>query len=270
MMRRWLGAAALASLSFGAAGCGSDDGTAVPGSDASSTSSSLAIETTSSVAPSTTVATQQYTVAGGDALYAIADRFCTTADAIVAANGWTDGIAHPLFPGDAITIPGGGCASGPTTVAPADTNGEVDSTPDGGIYDPYDGDPGDYTDDYGTACDRAWGDTWGLITLGYSAEQVLPALQALPADVPADVVAAVDAASGFNAEWYPVYVAITTPLREQYVYPNYQEYLDALAADPDYLEFFAAYLEIKDTARIPHAWSNSVCNDLLATDGSTP
>lgn len=270
-MRRWIGFAALVSLTFLAAGCGGEGGAAVPNSDATSPTSSLATETTVGVAPSTTVAMQQYTVAGGDALYAIAERFCTTADAIVTANGWADGISHPLYPGDAITIPGGGCASGPTTVAPVDTaTGEVDSTPNGEVDDPYWGDPGDYTDAYGIDCDRAWDATWGLIKQGYSAEQVLPTLEALPTDMPADVAAAVNAAATFNAEWYSVYVAATDQAHAQYGYGISEEYLDALAANPEYLEFFAAYLEIKDTARIPHEWSNSVCNDLLATDGSTP
>ncbi|MEQ1700519.1 MAG: LysM domain-containing protein [Ilumatobacteraceae bacterium] len=270
-MRRRLGFVALVSLSSVAAGCGSDDGTAVLGTSASSTSSSLAIGTTSSVATSTTTATQQYTVAGGDALYVIADRFCTTADAIVAANGWADGIAHPLYPGDAITVPGPGCAGGPATVAPGDTaNGEVDAAPDAEIHDPYFGDPGDYTDNYGIECDRAWDATWGLIKQGYSAEQVLPVLAALPADVPADVLAAVHAAAEFNAEWYPVYVAATDRAHAQYGYGYTEEYLNALSADPEYLAFFAAYLDIKATAWLPHEWSRSLCDDLFATDGSTP
>lgn len=273
-MRRWLGFAALVSLSVGAAGCGGDDSTAVSGSDATSTSSSLATGTTVGVAPSTTVATQQYTVAGGDALYAIADQFCTTADAIVAANGWADGIAHPLYPGDPITVPGPGCGGQTTSTDPGViTSGTTLAFDPAEIFDPYDGDPGDYHDDYGPLCMSAWDTTWGLITQGFSAEQVLPSLQALlslpgaPAAVPADVVDAVNRAAAFNAEWYPKYTAINERLRDP---DDYEQYNEVIRTDPEFLEFYAAYLTIASTARVPHQWATSICDPIEATDGSTP
>lgn len=46
-----------------------------------------------------------YTIVAGDSLFAIADRQGITLDALVAANGWTDGIDHLILPGDEILIP---------------------------------------------------------------------------------------------------------------------------------------------------------------------
>lgn len=46
-----------------------------------------------------------YTIEAGDYLSGIATKFNTTVDAIVAANGWSDGAAHALFPGDVINLP---------------------------------------------------------------------------------------------------------------------------------------------------------------------
>ena len=60
------------------------------------------------VATSTTVGAGEggtYVVKAGDALSLIASRNGTTMQAIVDANGWTDGITHPLFPGDSIKLP---------------------------------------------------------------------------------------------------------------------------------------------------------------------
>jgi LysM repeat protein len=60
------------------------------------------------VATSTTVgadASGTYTVKAGDYLVAIARRVGTTADAIVAANGWDDGLQHTIYPGDQIKLP---------------------------------------------------------------------------------------------------------------------------------------------------------------------
>ena len=56
-------------------------------------------------------------------------------------------------------------------------------------------------------------------------------------------------------------------LHSQY---GYLEYYDALSTDPEFLEFFAAYLAIADTAHVPHEWAESVCRPIDATDGSTP
>lgn len=50
-------------------------------------------------------ATSTYTIVAGDSLFAIADREGITLDALVAANGWTDGIDHLILPGDEILIP---------------------------------------------------------------------------------------------------------------------------------------------------------------------
>jgi LysM repeat protein len=46
-----------------------------------------------------------YTVVAGDYLNLIATNTGTTVDAIVKANGWTDGASHPIFPGQVIKMP---------------------------------------------------------------------------------------------------------------------------------------------------------------------
>ncbi len=57
---------------------------------------------------STTVDTSQggtYEVQPNDTLIGIAKKVNSTVDAIVAANGWSDGTSHVLIPGDTIKIP---------------------------------------------------------------------------------------------------------------------------------------------------------------------
>jgi LysM repeat protein len=46
-----------------------------------------------------------YTVVAGDYLAGIAAKVGTTVQAIVTANGWSDGADHPIYPGDVIKLP---------------------------------------------------------------------------------------------------------------------------------------------------------------------
>jgi LysM repeat protein len=89
------------------------------------TESTLPVETTLPTEGQVSVDAQQYTIASGDYLVGIATRFGVTADAIALANNWADGINHPLFPGDLITIPGGAIVPPPTTVPVAPTGTTV-------------------------------------------------------------------------------------------------------------------------------------------------
>jgi LysM repeat protein len=50
-----------------------------------------------------------YVVATGDFLYGVAERFCTTADELVAGNGWAEGVGVPLYPGRIIAVPADAC-----------------------------------------------------------------------------------------------------------------------------------------------------------------
>lgn len=65
---------------------------------------------TSSSAPPTTSkdGAGSYTIVAGDTVYGIAKKFNTTADALAKINGWSDGIKHPLYPGDKIKVPAPG------------------------------------------------------------------------------------------------------------------------------------------------------------------
>ncbi len=55
--------------------------------------------------PGSVAAGQTYTVVANDTLSGIGKKFGTTAQAIVAANGWSDGVTHHINPGDVIKLP---------------------------------------------------------------------------------------------------------------------------------------------------------------------
>jgi len=62
----------------------------------------------STTSPPTTVDTSgggTYTVVANDYLQGIAEKVGSTVDAIVEANGWPEGAAHVLQPGETIKIP---------------------------------------------------------------------------------------------------------------------------------------------------------------------
>jgi LysM repeat protein len=88
-------------------------------------------ETTTTVAGNSLPEQQLYTVQAGDFLSKIAQQFGVTMEEIVQYNEWTDGINHPLFPGDEIAIPGGATQqvdpTGGTTTIPI-TGGEATTT----------------------------------------------------------------------------------------------------------------------------------------------
>lgn len=56
-------------------------------------------------APASDAAT--YTIAAGDTLSGIATRADVSLDALVDANGWTDGADHLIMPGDVVVLPDG-------------------------------------------------------------------------------------------------------------------------------------------------------------------
>jgi LysM repeat protein len=90
--------------------------------------------------PLTTVgSTIEYTVRPGDFLPVVALQFCTTAPAIADLNGWTDGVAHPLIPGEVIAVPAP-CASVTTMPLAVATSTTFDPA-FGGVYMVR---PGDY------------------------------------------------------------------------------------------------------------------------------
>jgi LysM repeat protein len=64
------------------------------------------------VVTTTTIPTE-YEVRANDSVFKIADRFGLTPEELAEINGWSDGIAHTILPGDTIQI------APPTTAPPA-------------------------------------------------------------------------------------------------------------------------------------------------------
>jgi len=138
MKSRLVGGAFGALALIGVAACGSDAGTAGPGTTVKIGAASFV--TLAPVLTSTTIAQgdtgaggvvageQQYTVAHGDYPLKVAKLFCIKLDDLLGFNSWTSANQFP-FPGTVIKIPPGACAPGSaqpqaTTAAPP-----ADSTP---------------------------------------------------------------------------------------------------------------------------------------------
>lgn len=64
-----------------------------------------------------------YAIVTGDTLSGIAARAGVSLDDLVAANGWSDGADHSIFPGDAVRLPAGAVMS----AAPANTSAPATS-----------------------------------------------------------------------------------------------------------------------------------------------
>jgi LysM repeat protein len=74
-----------------------------------SATTSATTTTVKAASPTTTTVTPGpgglYTVVAGDYLAGIAAKTGTTVKAIVSVNGWSDGAAHPIYPGNVIKLP---------------------------------------------------------------------------------------------------------------------------------------------------------------------
>ena len=93
--------ATIAILTVGAAACADEN--SAP--DVTIDNSKLSPATSATDGSVPTAAGARYVVVAGDSLSAIADRHCVSTSDLVIANGWDDGIAHPIFPGDAVALP---------------------------------------------------------------------------------------------------------------------------------------------------------------------
>ncbi|MCU1366152.1 MAG: hypothetical protein JWN39_1791, partial [Ilumatobacteraceae bacterium] len=97
--------AALTLTGVALSGCASDNGRATP--SPSALSSVASPSTASTIGAVASISTASYVVVGGDALSAIAAASGVSLDALVSANGWSDGAAHVIRPGDTIQLPPG-------------------------------------------------------------------------------------------------------------------------------------------------------------------
>ena len=81
-------------------------GACAPGSQPESTTAPVVEETPQETTTTFDASTGgTYTVVAGDYLAGIAEKVGTTVDALVAANGWPDGAAHTIIPGQKIKTP---------------------------------------------------------------------------------------------------------------------------------------------------------------------
>ena len=269
----------LSTLALSLVACGKDDKATVANAAGATGSSTLAVGgPTTQPSQSGTGATTSYTVAKGDSLWAISKHHCTTAPAIAKANGWSDGIDHPIFPGDVISVPAVECTTTTLGASPTTTqgdtpatasNGEIDdwlAQKDGFVPDPMYGDPADYYEDFGDVCMEAWGKTYEFEKLGLGRGDVLNALEPLPGRTPSKVLAAIDRWSAFTADWYLRYKAVVDKYADGDGNVNY----DKVVTNKDYRAFLAAYLPVAADQTAAHDYATKLCADLLSTKGSTP
>lgn len=272
----------LAPLVLSLAACGKDQPTSV--ANAAPGSSTLAVggQTTVPGQSDALGPTFTYTVAKGDSLWAISQRNCTTAPALAKANAWSDGIDHPIFPGDQIAVPQVPCttttqgkvpdttqAGTPATTPITASKAEIDewlAQKDGFVPDPMFGDPADYYEDFGPVCTEAWGKTYEFEKLGLGRSDVLNALEPLPGRTPSKVLAAIDRWAAFTSEWYLRYKDIV----DQYTDSDGNTNYDKLVTTKAYRAFLAAYLPVAADQTAAHDYATSVCANLLSTKGSTP
>lgn len=91
------------------------------------TTTTLPVPTT--IEAGTSAEAQTYTVARGDSVSKIASLFGIEAEVLANFNSWAEGIQHPIFPGDVISIPPGAAIPGATPsgdVAGGDTGDGTD------------------------------------------------------------------------------------------------------------------------------------------------
>lgn len=222
----------------------------------------------------TTVPSLAYTIEQGDSLYAIADEFCTDPAAIVALNGWTDGLAHLLRPGDTIALPGPGCVV-PTD--PPSTTTTLPANPYLALYlqsrvvtDPFEANTTDRPT-WGTVCYDAYWSAHYFAVAGLTVVDLLPSLDRLPGSLPPTLLADIDRWAPFSTRWYPVYTDVVGRLQAEFpMYPNPMPFYTALFTDPQYLELLAAYESVGDEQFAAKVYVTDLCERLERTQGSTP
>lgn len=108
-----------------------------PTSAAATTTSTTGPASTSNTAPNHTPGT--YTVVAKDTLSGIARRCAVTPQAVADYNSWSDGIAHPIYPGTVVKLPctpeGSGTGTTPTSTTTVKNSATTTTTPGpGGVY----------------------------------------------------------------------------------------------------------------------------------------
>jgi LysM repeat protein len=100
----------------------SDDSTESAGAGGTS----VAVDDSRTAGPGDT-----YTVDAGDTLSGIAASYGLTFEELIAANGWSDGAEHAIFPGDVVELPAGVVAVSTTRSASANGSAPTSTQPTG-------------------------------------------------------------------------------------------------------------------------------------------
>jgi LysM repeat protein len=166
-LTRSLFAVAAAAALLGVAACADPDDS----SSSATTAVALSSADTATIPPTSSTAPPQpgdavqteldYTIVSGDYLSSIASRFSVKLDELVAYNDWTDGVNHPLYPGDIIKIPPGyKIPSETTTTTAAPEAGGSDTTEAGS-------DDGESTSSTQTTIDTSAGGSYTVVANDY-------------------------------------------------------------------------------------------------------
>ena len=107
----------------------------VPSTAAPAVDAPGAVATTIDVPTSTTSVAggQVYTVVASDTMYRIGRQFGVSAQAIADYNNWSDGVTHPIHPGDLVRIPPAGASVPPAATSPV-TAAPTTTVASGGTY----------------------------------------------------------------------------------------------------------------------------------------
>jgi hypothetical protein len=228
-----------------------------------------------------------YAVAAGDFLSGIADAHCVSLAELTELNGWADGANHPIFPGDEVQIPPGGCTPNaeqprPTSAddgaAPTETEAGEDTVPvaasltDGGFVTHF-GDPSMLFDEDSfdsPECFTAWSLFWSLNAgqpllddgsldeaNAVSAGQLVDAVDALPGDPPPDVRESVGREAAFMA---------TYGLLDAQMWRNQILNDVDVRTSPEFAQINAAFDELGDAAGATHRYLDQICPQVRFPD----